>query len=99
MHQKIATECARGVVVYTAGAVCDVAHDEGFDAIAEFGEDIGYCGCEQQQTFGELKGDSFCAERADAMDRFGDFEGVVGGEEGDRSKDVGVFGDGGRDVV
>ena len=51
------------------------------------------------KTFGELKGDSFCAECADAMDRFGDFEGVVRGEEGDRGKDVGVFGDGGRDVV
>lgn len=40
VHQKIAAEGARGVVVDTAGAVRDIAHDEGFNAIAEFGEDI-----------------------------------------------------------
>lgn len=40
MHQKIATQCARCVIVYAAGAVRDVAHDECLDAIAEFGEDI-----------------------------------------------------------
>jgi hypothetical protein len=33
------------------------------------------------------------------MDCFGDFEGVVGGEEGDGGEDVGVFGDGRGDVV
>lgn len=40
MHQKIAAKRARGVIVYAAGAVRNVPHDERFDAIAEFGEDV-----------------------------------------------------------
>lgn len=61
VDEQVAAEGARGVVVDAAGAVGDVAHDEGLDARAELGEDVGDGGREDEQAFGELEGDSFGA--------------------------------------
>ena len=46
VDEEITAHGSRGVVVDAAGSVGDVAHDEGFDAGAELGEDVGDGGCE-----------------------------------------------------
>lgn len=62
-------------------------------------EDVGD-GCrENEEAFWELEGDALCAEGADAVDCFVDFEGVVFWEEGDCGVDVGVVENFGGDLV
>ncbi len=78
VHEQVTAQSASGVVIDAAGAVGDVAHDEGFASRTELGEDVGDGGCEQEETFRELKGHTFGTGRADPMDCFGDLERVVG---------------------
>lgn len=99
VHEQVAAEGAGGVIVDAAGAVGDVAHDEGFGAGAEASDDVGDGGGEEEETFGELQGDSLGARAADAVDGFGELEGVVGGQEGDGGGYVGVVKDGGGNLV
>ena len=99
VHEEVAAKGAGGVVIDAAGAVGDVAHDEGFGAGAEAGEDVGDGGGEEEETFGELEGDFFGAGGADAMDCLWDLEGIVGWEESYCFDDVGVVEDLGWDLV
>ena len=93
VHEEVAAECPRRVVVDAACAVGDVAHDEGFGARAEAREDVGDGGGEEEEAFGELERDFLRRRAADAVDGFGDFEAVVCREEGDCGEDVWVVGD------
>lgn len=99
VDQEITAQSTSGVVVDAAGTVCDVPHDEGFNAGTEGGQDVGDRGCEEEEAFGELEGDFGSGGGADPVDRFGDFKGIVGGEEGDGGVDFGVVEDFGRDLV
>lgn len=99
VHEEVAAEGAGGVVIDAAGAVCHIAHDDGFGAGAEAGEDVGDGGGEEKETFGELEGDFFGAGGANAMDCLWDLEGVVGWEERYCFDDVGVIKDLGWDLV
>ena len=103
VDQDVCPQGSGRVVVYAAGAVGDVAHDYRLRAGAELGQDIGDCGCEEEEAFGHLEGDGFYGGggggAADAVDGFGEFEVVVGGEEGDGCVDGGVLQDGVGDVV
>lgn len=99
VHEEVAGEGAGREVVDAAGAVGDVAHDDGFDARAELGEDVGDGGGEEEEAFGHLEGYFGGAVGADAVDGFVEFEGVVGGEEGDGRVDVGIVEDLRRDLV
>lgn len=93
VHEEVAAEGARGVVVDAAGAVGDVGHDEGFGAGAEAGDDVGDGGREEEEAFGELEGDFLGLRGPDAVDGFVELEAVVGREEGYRCCDVGVVED------
>lgn len=83
VDEQVAAHGAGGVVVDAAGAVGDVAHDEGLDTRAELGEDVGDGGGEEEEALRHLQGDLLGARGADAVDGFGNFEAVVGGEDGD----------------
>ena len=82
VDQQIAFQRSSGEVVDTARSVCNVTHDDGFDAGTEGFDDIGDGTCEQQETFGELEGYAAGGGAADGVDGFVEFEVVVGGEEG-----------------
>lgn len=62
-------------------------------------QDIGDGGREQEEAFGELQGDGFCARGADAVYAFVDLEVVIRWEEGDGGVDVGIVEDGFGDCV
>ena len=79
MHEQVAAEGASGVVVDAAGAIGDVAHDEGFGAGTELGEDVGDGGGEHEETLRHLEGDFGGARGADAVDGFLYLEVVVRG--------------------
>lgn len=93
VHEEVAPQGPRGVVVDAAGAVGDVGHDEGFGARAEAGDYVGDGGGEEEEAFGELEGDLFGEAGPDAVDGFGELEAVVGGEEGYCGCYVGVVED------
>jgi hypothetical protein len=99
MDEEVAAKGARCVVVDAACAVSDVAHNEGFSSRAKLRENVGNCGCEEEEALGKLEGDALGARGSDAMDCLGDFEGVVLGEEVDGGEDFGVFEDRCGDLV
>ena len=99
VHEEVAAEGPRGVVVDAAGAVGDVGHDEGGGVGAEARQNVGDGRREEEEPFGELQRDFAGVAAADAVDRFGDFEGVVGREARDRFVDGRVVEDGGWDLV
>lgn len=99
VDQEVAAKRSCRVVVDAAGAVGDVAHDQGGGAGAELGEDVGDGRGKEQQPLGELQGDGLGPGGANAVDAFVDLEAVVGREEGDCVVDVLVVQDVIRDGV
>lgn len=96
VHQHVAAQRPRRVVVYAARAVGDVAHDERLDAWAKLRQDVGDGGGEEEKALGHLQRNLGRARGADAVDGFGDLEAVVGRKQRDRFLEVGVLGDFGR---
>jgi hypothetical protein len=92
VDEKVTAQSACRVVVYAACAIGDVAHDEGFSAGAKLSEDVGNCGCEEQESFRKLESYAFCAGGADAMDGFRNLERVIFWEEVDGGENVRVLG-------
>lgn len=99
VHQQVAAKRAGSVVVDAAGPVRDVAHDERLRPGAEGCHDVGDERREQQKSFGKLQRYIACGERADAVDRLVELEGVVGREVCNSGVEGGVLEDGGRDLV
>ena len=82
VNKQIATQCTCRIVVNTAGAICHVGEDQALGSGAKGGDDIGNCGCEEEQPFRELERNTFGRGGADAVDGLVDLEGVVGGKMG-----------------
>lgn len=99
VHEQIAAEGARRVVVDAAGAVRHVAHDERLDSRAKLRQDVGDGGGKEQQALGHLQRDLFRARRLDAVDRLGNLKVVVGGEQRNGFLELGVLGNLGRHAV
>lgn len=78
VHEEVAAERARSVVVNAACAVCDVTHDEGFHAGAEGLDDVGEGAGEEEEALGHLQGHPRRRGLADVVDGLVDFEVVVG---------------------
>lgn len=77
VHQQIASKRSGGIVIYAAGAIGHIAHDQGLGARTELRQDIRYGRRKHEQTFWHLQSDSFGLYRADAMYGLVDFERVV----------------------
>lgn len=99
VHEQVTAEGTGRVVVDAAGAIGDVAHDEGLNARTELGEDVGDCGCEEKQALGHLQGYFFRPGGLDTVYRLGNLKAVVGGEQGDGLLELGVLGYFRRDTV
>lgn len=87
MYEEVAFERPSRKVVDTTGAICYIAHDDGFYAVTEGFQDVGDGGGEEEKPFGHLEGYPFTAMTADGVDGLVELEVVVFGEE---SRDGGV---------
>jgi hypothetical protein len=63
------------------------------------GQDVGDCGREEEEAFGELEGDVLGAAGSYSVNGFMDFEVVVRRKETNSVVDIRVLEDGGGDVV
>lgn len=88
VYKHVATKSSSSKIVNTAGTIRDVAHDEGFSANAETGQDIRDGGGEEEETLGELQSDLLGPRCADPVDGLVDLERVVGGQQSDSGIDV-----------
>lgn len=99
VDEEVTAQGARSVVIYTACAVSDVAHNEGFDPRAELRENVGYRSCEDQEALWKLESDALRARCAYSVDSLGNLERVVPWEELNGGLDVGIFEDLRRHLV
>jgi len=99
VYQHIAAKSTSRVVINTACAVCDIAHDQRVGARTELSEDIGDDGCEEEESFWELERDICGAGGAYTVDSLVDFEVVVPREMCNGGIDVGVVEDFGGDLI
>ena len=99
MDQEIAAQCTRSIIIYTAGAVRHIAHDQGLGSRTELSQDIGYGGGKHEQTFRHLQRDSFGLQTANAVDCFVYLEGIIWRQQGNGGINVRILENLCRDLV